>query len=142
VLPAPSLILIPACKTGNQEETMKCENCQHDIPEDDVYIYQGRAICEDCYMKALNPVNACDPLAVRSAIGIRSSSGLKGVEGLTPLQRDIYEFIRDRGKVTALEVTASFSITLQDLNRTIATLRHCELVRGQKEGDNVYLVLF
>ena len=121
---------------------MKCEICQHDISGDDVYIHQGRDLCEDCYMKALNPVNACDPFAVRAATGLRGSFGLKGKEGLTHLQNEIYEFIKDKGKVTATEVSAKFDINLQDLNRTVATLRHCELVRGQKEGDDVYLVPF
>ena len=121
---------------------MICEVCQYDLPGDDVYIHQGTAMCEDCYMKALNPVNTCDPFAVRSAIGLRGSFGLKGGEGLTPVQRKIYEFIREKGKVMAPEVCSSFNITGQDLNRIVATLRHCELVRGQKEGDSVYLVPF
>ena len=121
---------------------MNCENCRHEIPEDDVYIHRGIALCEDCYMKALNPVNTCDPFAVRSAVGLRGSLGVKGKEGLTSIQKEIYQFITDKGKVTAPEVTAKFGITLQDLNRTVATLRHCELVMGQKEGDDVFLVLF
>lgn len=121
---------------------MKCEVCQHDLPEDDVYIHRGTVMCEDCYMKSLNPVNTCDPFAVRSAIGLRGKFGVKGEEGLTPLQKEIYEFIMSKGNVTGPEVRASFNITEQDLNRIVATLRHCELVRGQKEGDNVYLVPF
>lgn len=121
---------------------MKCEVCQHDMSEGDIYIHRGTAMCEDCYMKALNPVNTCDPFAVRSAIGLRGKFGVKGEEGLTPLQKGIYEFIRDKGKVTGLEVRTSFGITEQDLNRIVATLRHCELVRGRKEGEAVYLVPF
>jgi len=121
---------------------MKCESCQCDMPEDDVYIHRGVAMCEDCYMKALNPVNTCDPFAVRSAIGLRGNLGVKGEAGLTPMQRNIFQFIRDMGKVKAPEVCSNFNITEQDLNRIVATLRHCELVRGQKEGNNVYLVPF
>jgi len=121
---------------------MKCEICQNEIPDDDVYIHRGLELCEDCYMKDLNPVITCDPVAVRAATGLRGNMGVKGKEGLTPLQKDIYEFIIDKGKVTAPEITVKFAITMQDLNRTIATLRHCELVRGQKEGDDVYLVPF
>lgn len=121
---------------------MKCEVCQHDMPEDDVYIHRDTAMCEDCYLKALNPVITCDPIAVRSAIGLRGNLGVKGEEGLTPLQKEIYGFIMSRGKVTGPEVRTSFGITEQDLNRIVATLRHCELVRGQKEGEAVYLVPF
>ena len=121
---------------------MKCEICQTEIAGDDVYIQRGLELCEDCYMKDRNPVNTCDPFAVRAATGLRGSLGVKGKEGLTPLQKEIYEFIINKGKSTAPEITERFDITLQDLNRTVATLRHCELVRGQKEGDEVYLVPF
>jgi hypothetical protein len=37
---------------------------------------------------------------------------------------------------------ANFSISQRELEHVVATLRHCELVRGQKEGDKVYLVPF
>jgi len=121
---------------------MKCKNCQYEIQDNDVYIHQGLKLCEDCYMKALNPVNACDPLAVRAATGLRGSLGFEGKEGLTPLQKEIYQFIMNKGKVTASEITMKFDITLQSLNRTVAILRHCELVRGQKDEDEVYLVPF
>lgn len=119
---------------------MECDNCRENIPEDEIYEHQGKVLCEDCYMKALNPVNACDPLAVRSATGIRSNLGLKGEDGLTPLQKEIYEFIKSRDKVTAPEIISSFHINQRDLDRIVATLRHCELVKGKKEGEEVYLV--
>jgi len=64
------------------------------------------------------------------------------VEGLTPIQKEVYEFIKNKEKVTAVEVMNNLHITQPDLENVIATLRHCELVRGQKEDDKVYLVLF
>jgi len=45
-------------------------------------------------------------------------------------------------KVTREELTESLGIPQRDLERQLATLRHCELVKGQKEGDKVYLVPF
>ncbi len=81
----------------------------------------------------------CDPWAVYLAT--QHSSGPKG-EGLTPSQKEIYEFIKNKGKATAAEVMKNFHITQRDLESVVAILRHCELVRGQKEGDKVYLVPF
>jgi len=93
-------------------------------------------------MDAMSPPKTCDPWAVYSATRTRERAGLKGVEGLTPLQKEIYEFIKGREKATREEVMASFNLTRSDLDSVVATLRHCELVRGQKERDKVYLVPF
>ena len=121
---------------------MKCQRCQRDISEDESFTYLGEKLCDDCYMDAMSPAKPCDPWAVYSATRTRESSGLKGADGLTALQKDIYEFIKNKSKVTAAEVTANFNITQHDLESIVATLRHCELVRGQKEGDKLYLVPF
>ena len=91
-------------------------------------------------MDAMSPNKACDPWAVYSATRTRESGGLKGVDGLTPLQKEIYEYIRDKGRVTGEELMTKFRLTQRELETQFATLRHCELARGQKEGDKVYLV--
>ena len=93
-------------------------------------------------MDARSPAKSCDPWAVYSATRTRESTGLTGVEGLTSLQQAIYAFIKNQGKVTAEEVMTKFSLTKRDLENQFATLRHCELARGQKEGSKVYLVPF
>jgi hypothetical protein len=121
---------------------VKCQRCQRDIPEDETYSYLSETLCDECYMDAMSPAKACDPWAVYSATRTRQSAGLEGVEGLTDEQKDICEFIKSKGRATAAEVMANFSITQQELEKVVATLRHCELVRGQKEGDKVYLVPF
>jgi hypothetical protein len=121
---------------------VKCQRCQRDIPEDETFNHLGETLCDDCYMDVMSPAKACDPWAVYSATRTRESAGLKGEEGLTDAQREIYEFIKSRGRVTAAEVMSRFSISQQELEKVVATLRHCELVRGQKEGDKVFLVPF
>ena len=93
-------------------------------------------------MDAMFPAKACNPWAVYSATRTRESTGLTGVEGLTSLQQAIYAFIKNKGKVAAEEIMTKFNITQRDLENQFATLRHCELVRGQKEDDKVYLVPF
>ena len=121
---------------------MKCSRCHREIPDDESFTHLGETLCDDCYMDAMSPAKPCDPWAVYSATRTRESSGVKGVEGLTPPQKQIYEFISNKGKVTAEEIMTNLQITQRDLQNQIATLRHCELVRGQREGDKVYIVPF
>ncbi|MFC2014620.1 hypothetical protein ACFLUP_01360 [Chloroflexota bacterium] len=121
---------------------MKCQICRRDIPENESFIYLEKTLCDDCYLDAMSPAKACNPWAVYLATRTRENSGLKGVEGLTSIQQEVYEFIKSREKVTAAEIMIKFHIKQPDLENVIATLRHCELVRGQKDDDKVYLVPF
>lgn len=121
---------------------MKCNRCGHDISEDEGYPYLSETLCEDCYMDVMQPANPCDPWAVFTATRSRERSGFKGAEGLTELQTAIYEFVKSKGKATGEEVMENFNIPQRDLATQLATLRHCELIKGHKEGDKVYLVLF
>lgn len=121
---------------------MKCQKCQRDISENDSYTHLGQTLCEDCYIDARSPAKACDPWAVYSATRTRETSGQSGAEGLNTLQQAIYQFIQDKGKATPEEVTTRFNITPKDLQNQIATLRHCELVKGHKEGNRIFLVPF
>jgi hypothetical protein len=125
-----------------QIEMVKCQKCGREISEDDGVTHGGQILCEDCYIKATHRVQTCDPLAVRSAQRFRKTSGLDAAEGLTELQREIYEFIKSRGKVTGIELFTKFHLSPQELENQIAILRHCELVKGQKEGEKVYLTTF
>lgn len=121
---------------------MKCQRCQQEISEEESFSCRGETLCEDCYIDVMSPSKGCDPWAVYAATHFRESSGVKRVEGLTPVQKQVYEFIKDKGKTTLAEVMANLGISQRDLRNILATLRHCEMVRGQKEGDKVYLVLF
>lgn len=121
---------------------MKCQKCQRDVREEDSFTHLGEIICEDCYMDAMSPAKSCDPWAVYSATRTRETAGLSGTEGLNTLQQAIFNFIKDRGKATPEEVITRFNITPKDLQNQMATLRHCELVKGSKEGQTVYLVPF
>jgi hypothetical protein len=121
---------------------MKCQKCGRDIPAEDSFTHLGQALCEDCYMDARNPTRSCDPWAVYAATRTRESAGLTGVEGLTSLQQAIYAFVKNRGRSTAVEIMTKFSLTRPDFQNQFATLRHCELLRGTKEGDQVFIVPF
>ncbi|HEX7364258.1 MAG TPA: hypothetical protein VF366_03725 [Dehalococcoidia bacterium] len=125
-----------------QTDTVKCQKCGREISRGDGFTLGAQILCEDCYIKTTHRVQTCDPLAVRSAQRFRKTSELEAAEGLTELQRAIYEFIKSRGKVTGLELFSQFHLSPQELENQIAILRHCELVKGQKEGDKVYLTTF
>jgi late competence protein required for DNA uptake (superfamily II DNA/RNA helicase) len=121
---------------------MKCNRCNREISEDESFAYFGEVLCDDCYMDVRLPVKSCDPWAVYSATRTRESSGLTGVEGLTSLQQAIYAFIKNRGKVTSEDIITKFSLSQRDMQNQFATLRHCELIKGRKEKDKVYIVPF
>jgi len=88
------------------------------------------------------PAKACDPWAVYSATRSRETEGLKETAGMTDLQQAIYEFIRGKGKVTREQLIENFELTEAELQRQLSTLRHCELVKGHKEDNSIYLVPF
>jgi len=121
---------------------MKCNRCGHEIEDSDAYTHLSETLCEDCYLDIRLEVKACDPWAVHCATRFREGSGLEGVEGMTELQKAIYELVKRKGKVTREEVRESFSLPEPEMQRQLAVLRHCELVKGHKEGDKVYLVPF
>ena len=50
--------------------------------------------------------------------------------------------VKEKGKVTREKVMENFGLTETQLQTQLATLRHCELVKGHKETDKVYLVPF
>jgi DNA-binding transcriptional ArsR family regulator len=121
---------------------VKCDRCGREISADDRYQHLGKVLCEDCYIDIRYPAKACDPWAVYSATKSRETVGLNGTAGLTDLQQAIYEFIRSKGKATREQLVENLDLTEADLQRQLATLRHCELVKGRKEGNSVYLVPF
>ena len=119
---------------------MKCDRCGTEIKRGDDYTHRGEALCEDCYLGVRLEVKACNPWAVHSATRFRAGSGLTGTEGLTEVQKKIYELVKKRGKVEKEEVIKNLNVSEQEMQTHLATLRHCELIKGHKEGDKVYLI--
>jgi hypothetical protein len=122
--------------------SIKCQNCSKDVPEDDVFISGGRTLCEDCYIDVGHRIRVCDPWGERSKKIFRESHGLTGTDGLTDLQKGIYEFIKARGKATREDLVQEFKLSPRELENEFAMLRHCQLVKGKKEDDKVYMVLW
>ena len=122
--------------------TVKYGRCGHEISADESYQYLGETLCEDCCIDMRYLTKACDPWAVYSATRSRQALGLKETEGLTDLQKQLYEFIRNKGEVTWEELVRNFDLAEPQLQNQFAVLRHCELIKGRKEGDRIFLVPF
>jgi hypothetical protein len=140
--------LIKTNKSGNRELDKSvpyfviCSECRNEIPGEECVEENGRTICEDCFLSGHQIVKFADPLAVRSKKLFRKQHGLKGVEGLTDLQKEIFDFIQVEGQVTSDKISKLFRLTPQEALDQLAILRHCELVKWQKIGDEFYLVPF
>jgi len=116
---------------------MKCDRCNIAIEPGTEINHQGRTLCEDCYMDALSPVRACDPWAVHSAKSFERHSGGSGA--LTPIQSEILRILKETGGIerTVLLQQLGGKLTLIELEREFATLRHMEKARGEKRGARV-----
>jgi hypothetical protein len=121
---------------------MKCERCGDVVAEGEQFEFRGKVLCEDCYIGAVQPPKTCDVAAVHAAKKHREAAGHTGTDGLTELQKDIVNFIRQSGRVTKEDLAAKFGLPQWELERQFAVLRHCELLKGAKVGDIIYLVPF
>ena len=121
---------------------MLCEKCGMEISEkEEVFRYAGRNYCEDCYLEAISVPKACDPMAVRSARLTRERLGQTGTEGLLPVQKNIYNYLHEHAKATKEQLAQLFKLEPKELEKHLAILRHCELVKGRKEGNTIYMTL-
>lgn len=121
---------------------MICARCEDEIPDGEQCEHMGQILCEDCYIEAIEPPRTCDVTAVYSAKLARKMAGQEGTEGLTELQKDIYEFIKDEGPVTHEQIMRKFSLAKWQLEKKFATLRHCELVRGFRENGTIFVKIW
>jgi hypothetical protein len=120
----------------------KCQICGCEISRENSYVLGDAVLCEDCYMEETHPVETCDPKAVHSAKVLEQTESKSGKAGLDDLQKAIYKFVMDKGKVTLEEVRDEFNLSPVRAQNQFAVLRHLELVKGKKEGDKTYIVPF
>lgn len=121
---------------------MICEQCKIAITEGDEVTFRGRIICEDCYVESIEPPRTCDVAAVYSAKQARKAAGQEGTDGLTDLQKDIYNYIKTEGPVTREQIMERFQLTGPHLERNFTVLRHCELARGFRENGKVLITIW
>ena len=127
---------------GLNRSCMNCERCGITLKKNEVNDFQGKVLCEDCCFDLMNPPKACDPLAVSLTLSLRKELGQSGTEGLSELQKRIYNLVVEKGKVSKEELPKLLNISPAELERQFATLRHCELIRAFKEGNTVYITKY
>ena len=84
----------------------------------------------------MNPPKTCDPTAVSSTLNVRKELGQNGTEGLSELQRKIYNLVVEKGTISREDLMATLGLTPAVFEREFAVLRHCELLRGFKEDGS------
>lgn len=140
--------LVKTNKSGNRELDQSisyfvtCPVCGKEIPGNEYILENGKAICEDCYLEEHQRIKFADPMAVRSKKLFRKNHGLEGTEGLTDIQNELYKFIQIEGGVTPEKISKLFGLTPQEARNQLAILRHCELVKWRKIGDEICIVPF
>ncbi|MBU0513897.1 MAG: hypothetical protein KJ621_03925 [Proteobacteria bacterium] len=118
---------------------MKCESCQAEIEAGDEREHAGRTLCEDCYMDALSPARSCDPWAVFSA---KSAAELEGGAELTEVHQKMLHKLQQDKYVLPPDLAAHVGLSLEQLQKELAALRHLELIRGARKGGQVYVTRF
>ncbi|MHB1126140.1 MAG: hypothetical protein ACYC2T_04165 [Bacillota bacterium] len=104
--------------------------------------FHSQTLCEDCYVGAIQRPKACDVWSVHSAKTSRAMAGQTGTDGLTDTQKKLYNTIKEAGKITRPELIKRLAIPDWELEKQFAVLRHCELIKARKEGDQVFIMLF
>jgi hypothetical protein len=117
---------------------MECERCGTRVEAGESREHEGKELCEDCYISAVNPPKACDPWAVHLAKSDKGRSGLQ----LTPVQQQLYDLVKKRGMISFPEAASQLGLTEEELRREFTTLRHLELLRAHKQHQQVLIALF
>ncbi len=115
---------------------MECEKCHRPVSPNEVREYNGRMLCEDCYMDALSPARTCDPWAVYCATSAVRSGGTGAT--LTATQEEILGILEETGGIEPKKLMERLGLSPNDFERQIATLRHMEKLRAEmRDGIKV-----
>ncbi len=49
--------------------------------------------------------------------------------------------MKEKGKVTRPEIAGHFGLEDWEMERNFTVLRHCELLKGTKEGNTIYIMV-
>lgn len=120
---------------------MRCTRCKREISENQSYVHQGRVLCEDCLMDIGLSAKECDPWATYIDKSVQLRKGLKGADGLSDMQKKVYELVKDRGRTTRDEVIKELGISEVDLNTQLGPLMHGDLIKERSEKGTMYLII-
>jgi len=62
------------------------------------------------------------------------------IEGLTEAEKQVYEFIKGKGRATLKEVMANVSLSELEPKAQLVPLMHSEVVKEHSDGDKVCLI--
>ena len=116
---------------------MQCKKCGNTISSEDAFEHAGQCLCEDCYLDMVSEPRVCDPWAVYAAKKAAEHKLL-----LTPLQERLLSLLKDKSPLTDREICEALEISEDEFKTNFATLRHMELARGFKKGDQIFFTLF
>ncbi|MGP8329769.1 MAG: hypothetical protein ACT6FF_05580 [Methanosarcinaceae archaeon] len=119
---------------------LKCEKCGSEVDEEDSYELENEQVCEDCYFDSAMPQHPCDPVAQSSTDKFLETFGKVKPEELLEEQRKVYEFIKERGKVTSMEILQKFGMRQGELTQIFIVLRRFKLARGARIDGEIYCV--
>lgn len=117
---------------------MRCDRCGAALKQDDDrYEFSGQTLCEDCCLDRMAVPKVCDPWAVYSA----KKTG-EGQGGLTDRQKKILQLLEENGPVPLEAILEKLGIDESAFRADFAALRHLELAKATKVGDEVCYTLF
>nr|CBH38917.1 conserved hypothetical protein [uncultured archaeon] len=119
---------------------LKCERCGAEVEEEDSYELRNERVCEDCYFDTKMPQHACDPIAQSGVDKFSETFGEVKPEELLEEQRKVYEFIKEKGKVTSMEVLQKFGMRQGELTQIFIVLRRFKLAKGARIEGVTYSV--
>lgn len=115
-------------------ETISCDKCGQPVPSDQCVAHGSRRVCEDCAMDLLSPAKACDPWAVKMASGSFQTKA-DAVATLRGLEKKLYDLVVERGRLPREDLPEILQVPATEASRAMATLRHMELLRGDRRAD-------
>jgi len=119
---------------------IKCEKCGAEVDEEDSYELRDERVCEDCYFDSAMPQHPCDPVAQSGVDKFSEAFGGVKPEELLEEQRKVYEYIKEKGKVTSMEVLQKFGMRQGELTQIFIVLRRFKLAKGAKIDGVTYCV--
>ncbi len=119
---------------------LKCERCGVEVDEEDSYELRNERVCEDCYFDSAMPQHPCDPVAQSGVDKFSETFGEVKPEELLEEQRKVYEFIKEKGKVTPIEIMQKFGMRQGELTQIFIVLRRFKLAKGARIDGVTYCV--
>ena len=119
---------------------LRCERCGAEVEDEDSYMLGDERVCEDCYFDSAMPQHPCDPVAQSGVDKFSEAFGEVKPGELLEEQRKVYEFIKEKGKVTSVEVLQKFGIRQGELTQILIVLRRFKLIKGARIDGETYYV--